>query len=551
MTTLLPRPFDRATAEPPTEVLTSLTQEIQLRRSMQLRHAPSAGRRRDVAAIGVALAAAVLSIAACVHFYLEQRILGYHDTFAHLEISRRLLNGRTTGIAQLGAIWLPVPHILQSMLAWSRPLYITGLAGSIVSMTAFVVCTTLIYRTVRVFSPQRVWPAIAAAAVFMTNPNVLYHQTTPMDELTFYACAMGAVYGLVRWADTMRATYLLRASIACMLAMLCRYEGWFLGGVLTVAVLIMARQTGHSWRDTRGLTSIFAVFGVAVPAIGWLAYNWAVTGSPVNFYNGPHSSVDQMSRRTIDVAVGSWTKTLHAYGSALVADFGVIVLTAAAVGLLVFLVVGRLSARTLPILGLSAILPFYVFTIYRGGAPISVPPVTEPLLNLRFALVAGLPAAVFIGFLLARLPRRTVLATSVLTVLGLLSISAIAFKQDSLVTVREAAQHQAAQEAQAEVAEFLDGRTAGPILLNIVGNERAAFPVLDRVIYEGTKINKVNVWEQALRSPQSVGAHVVLVRHSRRYGPDELHGALHKKPVMAAYRVVFKNTDYTVYQLRT
>jgi hypothetical protein len=533
--------------EAPTEVLTTLTQEIRLRLSHQRRRENSQPAPRDRVAVGVAITAAAVSIAACVYFYREPGLLGYHDSYAHLEIGRRLLVGRTTGIAQLGAIWLPLPHILQAALAWNWTLYITGLAGAIVSMTSFVVSATLIYRIVRVFSPNSVAPGIVAATVFMLNPNMLYHQTTAMDELPFYAFALAAIFGLIRWADTKRPTYVLSAAIASMLAMLCRYEGWFLAGVLTVMVLIMARQTGHSWRDARGLAATFATFGAMTASTAWLIYNWLVAGSPLNFLYGPHSSADQMSRRTTDVQIGSWSKTLRTYGDAMVADHGWLVLALAALGLVVFLAFERFSARSLPVLALSTIVPFYLHAIEAGQIPIGVPPVNEYLLNLRFALVALLPAALVIGYLVARLPRRAVLIASILTVVALTAVNANVFRQDNVVTVREVSQHLADQALQADVGDFLEQQTAGPILLNLVGNERTAFPVLDRVIYEGTKSGNANIWSQALRSPQSVGAQVVLMRNSKQHGVDEVYAALHNKPAMAKYRVVLKNEDYTVY----
>src|SRR5262245_25937638 len=317
-----PSTFDTALLRPISE-----TQEFRFLRSLRTRHVATEPRRWDRSEIGVAIAASALSIAACVYFATGQGLLGYGDTYSHLEISRRILTGSTTGIAQLGTIWLPVPHVLQALFAWNSTLYRTGLAGAIVSMTAFVVSTVLIYRIVRIFSPTRALPAVAAAAVFMTNPNILYHQTTSMDELPFYAFTLAATYGLVRWADTRRPKHLLEAAVASMLAMLCRYEGWFLAGAFTVAVLIMARQAGHSWRDVRGLTGMFAVFGALTASIGWIIFNLMVTGSPVYFLVGPNSSADQMSRQTHG-EIGSWSNTLRAYGSVLVADHGILVLVA-------------------------------------------------------------------------------------------------------------------------------------------------------------------------------------------------------------------------------
>jgi hypothetical protein len=370
-----------------------------------------------------------------------------------------------------------------------------------------------------------------------------------MDELPFFVFALAAVDALVRWVDTNRANYLLRAALATMLAMLCRYEGWFLAGLLALAVPIMARRTGHSWRDTRGLAGMFGAFGVFAASGGWLLYNWLLTGSPTNFLNGSGSSADQMGKRHTDVEIGSWPKTLHAYYGALVADHGIAFLGIAALGLLVFLLLERFSARSLPILALAAIIPFYIATIENGQEPIGIPPVNPTLLNVRFGLVAALPAVVFIGYLLARLPRRLVAVTSILVALGLTAVFANAFRAHSVVTAQEAVEDFAEQDVQAQTADFLRTRTTGPILINLPHNERVAFPVLDRVIYEGTKSGRTNIWSTALRDPRAAGARIVLMRiAAARYGADDVYTALHDTAV-SSYRLIYKNSDYFVYQI--
>ncbi len=535
-------------SRPRADTVGSLTQEIRLRHVMRLRRQDDPRRGGDRGAMIVGLVASVLAVAACTYFYRTGHLLGYHDTYSHLEISRRILVGRTTGIAQLGAIWLPLPHILQSLFAWNTTLYSTGLAGSIVSMASFVACAVLIYRIIRVFSPDRASPGYAGAAVFMLGANMLQHQSTSMDELPFYAFALAAAYGLIRWADTERPTFLLQASLASMLAMLCRYEGWFLAGMLTLTVPVIARRIGCSWPDTRGLTGMFAAFGLLTSSSGWMLYNWMIAGSPLNFLNGPHSSADQMARRTTDVETGNIGKTLLAYGNALLAEHGLVVLVTAAVGLVVFLLGERLSARSLPVLVLGAIMPFFLWTIYRGQAPIGVPPVNEYLLNARFALVGALPAAVLIGYLVARLPKRAVPAAALTVIVGMAGLSITAFRQDGLVSVREVTEDLSAQQDQARVADFLRTGTTGPIMLDLIGNERAAFPVLDRVIYDGTKIGRENIWERALRSPRSVGARVVLMRGSGARGADAVFTALHGTAGMAGFQVRYEADGYTVYQ---
>jgi hypothetical protein len=293
---------------------------------------------------------------------------------------------------------------------------------------------------------------------------------------------------------------------------------------------------------------VFAAFGVLAASSGWLLYNWALTGSPVNFLFGANSSADQMAKRHTDVEIGSWSKSLHAYVGAVVSDMGIAVLAAAVLGLIVFVVVERFSARSLPIIALTTIVPFYIITIERGQEPIGVPPVNLYLLNVRFGLVALLPAALLIGYLIARLPRPAALPVSLVAVIGLSVLSVSTFREHRLVTALEATQDLSDQAVQAQTGDFLREHTTGPIMVNLVGNERAAFLVLDRVIYEGTKIGRSNAWQQALRDPHSVGAHIVVMRASGGHGKDDVYLALHDTPAMAGYHQVFTNVDYMVYE---
>ncbi len=65
------------------------------------------------------------------------------------------------------------------------------------------------YSTVRLFalaedvtgSRRAAW---ASLAVWVTNLNLLYLQTTPLDEMVMIACTVGAVYHLARWMRTSR-----------------------------------------------------------------------------------------------------------------------------------------------------------------------------------------------------------------------------------------------------------------------------------------------------------------------------------------------------------
>jgi hypothetical protein len=82
---------------------------------------------------------------------------------------------------------LPVPQLLQAPFSWDYALYRTGPAGAFASMASYVVATMFIYRLVLLYAGGRRLPAVAGALVFALNVNVLYQQSTPMDELPFFA----------------------------------------------------------------------------------------------------------------------------------------------------------------------------------------------------------------------------------------------------------------------------------------------------------------------------------------------------------------------------
>ena len=514
------------------------------REEQQAESAPPSERR---AILSIAAVATTLSVAAYVYFSRQHLVLALKDSYSHLEIGRRVVSGPTPGIAQLGGVWLPLPHVLQMLFAWNATLYNSGLSGSLVSMGCFVVGSVFVYRIVRVFSPERVWPGVVAASVFMANPNALYLQSTAMDEMPFYACTLAAVYFLVRWADTDRPASLLAAGLASMAAMLCRYEAWFLGGAYVVCAVLIARKHGYRGRDVRGLALIPIVFGLAGAAFGWMFYNWVIFGSPVNFLTGEGSSVQQMAHRT-DPEIGSITTTLHAYGVAVTANLGLVVVAVSIVALGVFVVCERGSARSLPIMCLLLLPAFHVYSIVGGQFPIGVPQINGDLDNLRFGLAPILPAALLIGCLAARWPRTWPRFPAVATAFALVAtLSASTFVRSQVVIAAEARNANTYLELQAQTADVLVHQTGGPILMNGYGNEKVLFPVLGRTIYEGSKTTSANLWHNALKNPAAAGIQVVVIRFTGP-NPDDVYRALYKTPMLADhYRLSFQNGQYLVY----
>jgi hypothetical protein len=515
---------------------------------------PLAGRRRpsrDGTAIAVGLIATALSVASTYYYLRHHLILGYQDSFSHLEISRRVVTGLSPGIAQLGGVWLPAPPLLQDLFSWSGELYRTGLAGSAISMPCYVASTVLIYRLIRLYSGTRKAPAVVGAMVFATNVNVLYQQSTPMDELPFYVFTIAAVYYLVKWGETGSPTNLLTSSVNCMLAMLCRYEGWFLAVVYIICVVVMARQLGHSWRDARGLALVNAVFGLIIPAAGWMLYSYLIFGNPLYFETSATSSAAQMAGRHTDINVGSWPLTVKAYGYAVGSDLGLAVIVAAAIAVIVFLALERFSARSVPVFAMLTIIPFFLVSLELGAEPITLPQ-QGGLLNYRFGLDVLIPAAILIGYLIGRLPAAAILPGAIVGLSAAVLISGSSFAQHRVVLATEAAQDLAAQRFQVGAGSFLVQHTSGLILLNNVQNERVAFDVVDRTVYDGTNESGRNQWISVLRNPLAFGIRVIVMRLPSGVAPlDVVYTWFHDSPLLRPFRLVYRNPAYLIYSLPT
>ena len=97
-------------------------------------------------------------------------VLLYKDSISHLEIARRVLDSTSPGLAQLGAVWLPLPHLVMLPLVWDNTLYYDGFAGTITSMIAFVAMEVLMYRLVADLTGRK-FAGIVAAADWCLTPT--------------------------------------------------------------------------------------------------------------------------------------------------------------------------------------------------------------------------------------------------------------------------------------------------------------------------------------------------------------------------------------------
>ena len=73
----------------------------------------------------------IASIAAIGWSWQNGALLNYGDAIAHLHIARRFIDCRFHSIAELGSVWLPLPHLLMLPFVQFYGWWANGLAGTI------------------------------------------------------------------------------------------------------------------------------------------------------------------------------------------------------------------------------------------------------------------------------------------------------------------------------------------------------------------------------------------------------------------------------------
>lgn len=519
----------------------------------------------------VTVTSTVISVLAYLHFYPHGQTLAYMDARSHLMIARRVIFADTPGAGQLGAVWLPLPHILLLALAWDGWAYYSGFAGSIVMMACYVLLTVLAYKYTWQLTRRRTAAAVTATIIAL-NPNMLYMQSTPMTELLMFATMMGAAYGLLRWIQTdaddrLHMVYLLGAGASLLACALTRYEGWILAVTLAAVVAYCAlfnqgirhglqrESLRRNWHLTEGQTLAFGILGATGP-LAWMAWNWVIEGSPLSFQTGQYARPSNWVGSD-EQAVHHWWIALRTYEIATVDTISLPVAGLALAGLVLYLWRKRLSPESLPALSLLVMFPMFVVMLYAGQRPLHVWEYYHSFYNIRFGLVMLLPAALLAGYLVAeamdfaaRLGRRwrpLGVALPVI-VIGAIALSgAAALRTGNIVTLEEplAANTAASATTAAGAADWLRAHYDGGLLLmESYGNEEVAFaahvPMQDQV-YEGS----YRIWGPSLAHPGYHEIAWVVMHHSSQ---DEVYAGLHASIVRYGYRLAWTNHDYLIYR---
>lgn len=341
----------------------------------------------------VAAAFVLLSAAALLVVQSQGTALFYGDAIAHLNIARRLVDGRTLGYHQLGTVWLPLPHLL--MLPWieNQWFWQSGLAGAIPAGVCFVAAGTFLFALLRRLFGLHA--AIVGAACFGGNLNLLYLQATPMTESLFFASALGLLLATIRFSDSRRSWDAVLAGLAAICCTLTRYEGWFF--LPFVALFFLLRG---GWRQAL----LFSVVSGLGP-LYWLAHNAVMYSDPLEFYRGLGSALDIAKQGNFKhPGDHDWPLAIRQFLVAAKAVNGWPLIIAGTGGCLIAL----FSKSYWPLLFLCLSPIFYIMSLHSGGTPIFVPEIYPfSYYNTRYALSALPLLCLGTAALAQRLGRRS------------------------------------------------------------------------------------------------------------------------------------------------
>ena len=215
--------------------------------------------------------------------YLDAGLtLAHYDAKAHLVVARRVLDSLTPGADQVGAVWLPLPHLLQLLPVqndWAYRTGATAIAVSLLSLALSAAATAAIVTRLT----GSLTAAGAAVVLFTWNANLLYLHATPMTEPLLFATVLMAGWSLTEWAteDTGPAPPIAGAWMVA--ACLTRYEAWPITGAMVVFATLARWRQGDPWPHVWQSFVRLAAYPIATALLFacWSRYTigeWFVTG---------------------------------------------------------------------------------------------------------------------------------------------------------------------------------------------------------------------------------------------------------------------------------
>ena len=456
-------------------------------------------------ALGAAIAAALIGLAAALYYASIDLTLSHYDARGHLVVARRVIDSLTPGWQQIGAVWLPLPHLLNLLPVQVDALYRTGASGVAISIASAALAAYALAALVMRHTGSAAG-AFAAVTLLALNPNTLYLQSTPMTEPLLLGLLLLSVLGVTTWLESQGepAKAERRAGVLLFLACWTRYEAWPVTGALLGLALIARLRRGERATPASAAVARLAAYPAAAAALFVInsritVGEWFVSSGffvPENPALGrPFVAAQQVLGGAVTIA-----------GAPLVVA-GLV--SAVAIGIVAFVKPAR--ASMLPLLApiAAAALPWYAFL---QGHPYRV----------RYMVVHVASMALVSGAAIGLLRRRQVaVAAAALLVLGSLAVRAPLDRTAAMV--REAQWDRPNAAARGAVTTYLRARWDGEPIMASMGSLGHYMQELSHAgIHIGDFLHEGNgdLWKAALPRP---AAHVEwMLIEERAEGGDML-----------------------------
>ena len=490
-------------------------------------------------------AGVLLAFAALLICYSKGYLLLYGDAVAHLAIARRILDSHYPGLAQLGGVWLPLPHVLMLPFIRSMQLWQTGLAGAPMSTISFAIGVAGMWRLTR--RMMRVRWAFVATLFYALNANLLYLATTAMTEAFYLALFVWVVVvtmeGIAALQEGRAAAAKGRMVLAGLLVLgmaFTRYDGWIVGAAVWCCFALAWWKSAPKVRsEVRIAFSIFTVLCLAGPLL-WFWYNAHFEHDWLDFMRGPYSA-KQIERRTAPPgqhyrgwhnpawALLFYTRTAQVDAS--VWETGFAVMAAALYGLWLQLRrkvswgarAEQPNASWWYAMLLWVPLPFYVYSVAYGSVPIFIPQLwPHSYYNARYGMEMLPALAVYAALsaehldvwlrgktenwarVAARFWQPLAAVLCVANSVGMMYFTPLVLKEAKVNSTTRVA-------LERSLALFMEQMPANEPVMMALSAHVGAVQVAGRTLNSMVSENDEQAWEAALADPSHHAAFVIAI----------------------------------------
>src|SRR3990167_3742977 len=493
----------------------------------------------------VILVLGFISVFSFVYYYQNKLGLAYNDARSHLDIGRRVVEGLKPGLAQLGSVWLPLPHALMIPTIWNDFMWHSGLSGALVSMASFVGTGIIIYKFLEKLGVG-ILARLFGVLVFVANVNILYLQSTAMTELLLIFTMTAAVYELLLWHKEDKVTSLIKAAFWMMMASLIRYDGWFLLAFGSALIILNAFKK-HGAKAAEGMFILFATlagFGIAL----WFLWNQLIFGEALYFAYGPYSAHTQqlqLAEAGVLATKGNILLSAKVYLYALIYNSGEFTAILGVLGMAVFWLNKKVeTSMKIASTALLAPFAFNILALYLGHSVLFIQGISgETWFNVRYGVMMLPTFAIFTGYLVHKLTSLRA------TIIGLfLFVTFFAFANVDAVTIDDA-RVGSSQKNVAEVSGWLRENAKdekGFVLISAASHDAIIFSSglpMKRFIHEGTGL----YWESATGSPDRWARWIVMRTNDLN---DQTFKLVRKTPAFTRYNLVEKYPFADIYEIK-